>query len=126
MGFLKDGFSAQLVTSGWQYIAHGSAKVDDFEFDTNSSKRQFRVSAESDSVVELSQVYYAGFQATDPNGTKLDTTYSDNGLVKIAIPAGFSGVVTSKFYNSTTTIIGLSITIVTSAAVLVFCRMRKK
>jgi uncharacterized membrane protein affecting hemolysin expression len=120
MGFLKDGFSAELADSGWQYIAHGNAKVEDFEFDANSSQRRFKVSAKSESTVELSQVYYIGFQASDQDGNRLDTTFSDNGLVKITIPAEFSGTVTSKFYNSTVTSVGLFITIATWSVIVVF------
>jgi hypothetical protein len=126
MGFLKDGFSTELADSGWKYIAHGNAQISDFEFDPSSSRRQFRASSESESTVELSQVYYAGFQAVDQDGNQLPTTFSDNGLVKITIPAGFSGTVTSKFSNSTTTNIGLLITIITSLSAAALCLIRNK
>jgi uncharacterized membrane protein len=126
MGFLKDGFSTQLADSGWQYIVHGDAKIEDFEFNANSSERKFHVSAESESTIELAQVYYAGFQATDQQGEKLATTYSDNGLVKLTIPANFSGQVTSKFQNSPTTTVGLSITFATCLSIAVFCIIKSR
>jgi hypothetical protein len=128
MGFLKDGFSTWLADSGWQHLVHGNTEVTDFEFDPNSSQRRFHVSAEADSTIELAQVYYAGFQAVDENGDKLETTYSDNGLVKVTIPANFSGTVTSKFRNSNVTNIGLLITVATgglSAAYFFINRKRK-
>jgi hypothetical protein len=128
MGFLKDGFSTWLADSGWQYLVHGKAEVTDFEFNLNSSHRKYHFNAESYSTIELAQVYYAGFQAVDEAGDKLETTYSDNGLVKLTIPADFSGTVTSKFRNSNVTNIGLFITITTaglSAAYFFWSRKRK-
>jgi hypothetical protein len=123
MGFLKDGFSTELANSGWKYIVHGNLEIEDFEFNPNSSERRFQASASTESVIELAQVYYVGFQATDDNGYELETTYSDNGLVKITIPAGFSGVVKSKFYNSQITILGFFITIITALGV-VGCKIK--
>jgi hypothetical protein len=126
MGFLKDGFSTQLADSDWQYIVHGNAEIGDFESSPNSSTRQFTVNTQSESTIELAQVYYSGFQAIDAAGDQLPTTYSNNGLVKITIPAGFSGTVISKFGNDTITITGLILTILTSLTIVLFYIIKKQ
>jgi Predicted integral membrane protein len=125
MGFLKDGFSSQLADSGKKYTIYGDATVSDFEFDPNSSKRKFHVSSNNESAVELSQIYYSGFQAIDENGSMLEITYSDNGLVKIIIPAGFSGNVVSGFSNSAVTNIGLAVGILTLFIVVAFSTTKR-
>jgi hypothetical protein len=118
MGFLKDGFSTELADSGKLFEVYGDAEVSDFQVFQGKSRREFTVAAETDAKVELTQVYYAGYQAIDSAGDRLPTTYSEHGLVEISIPAGYNGKVASSFRNSDLTVIGMVVS-ATSLATLI-------
>jgi hypothetical protein len=122
--YLIEGTDATLLTQSAAVAGPGTEILED----TRGALRAqlvCRNTSAQESFLEVQLLYYCGYRAEDGDGRELAVSAGTNGVIRVALPAGFDGTVRIRFTEPASWRVSEVLSLLTLVGILVWYRRKK-